>query len=395
MSPKSLTAKAGQQQPDDNSTSMELKKILEVACTASLLSLQNLKIIGTPGSGKTSILHFMARQIFGGEYEEGGHYLKIECTPSLRPERISGHESPLYMLTEESKRNGMAKWVYDKTPRDPVVWHVILNELPRVGDIARDNLLPIMDADLNIYHPVTFWTDGNTPMNAPSAAALNDRFSLNIFYEHPIVDVHGIMRHGKPANWHYEVPTWEAIQTVRQWLADWMQNGYDTNAYWCIQNAIDTMLEVLPGTEFVVNNRRISQWIGVLYAMGAYGAGKPDFDTLPLEAFEAWSYCYPTESQLQSLKFRSFVMKNVDPVGTKIAEFEQQAVQHFQDMYASIKDIRNGTERQQRLEREVGAKLAQYQKQLATEFHGDARSKAAINRLTAAYKQMGNGTFGK
>lgn len=391
---KSLTVRG--QQPEENSTSMELKQILEVAGTASLLSLQNMKVLGDPGSGKTSILHFMARQIFGGEYEEGGHYLKIECSPSLRPERIAGHENPLYMLTEESKRGKMEKWVFDKTPRDPVVWHVVLNELPRIGDIARDTLLPIMDTDLNVYHPVTFWADGNTAMSAPSAWALNDRFSLNIWYVAPVVDVHGIMKHGKPANWKYDVPDLKAIKQVREWLADWMQKGYDTQAYWCIQQAIDTILGALPGTEFVVNNRRISQWIGVLYAMGAYYAGAPEFNTLPTEAYEAWSYCYPTESQLQSLKFRSIVMKGVDPLGTKIAEFEQQAVEHFNALYNDINSqTRNGAERQQRLEREVGVKLAQYQKQLRSEFHDDARAKAAINRLTAAYRQMQNGTFGR
>lgn len=392
MSTKSSAMVVHNDPSNGNASSMELKNMLEVCGTASLLAMQNLKIIGDPGSGKTSILHFMARQVFG-QYEEGGHYKKIECTPSLRPEMIVGYPNPLWSLTPESKRGGIEKWVFDGTPRDPNVWHVVLNELPRIGDMARDSLLPIMDVELNVYHPVTFWADGNTLMSAPSAAALNDRFAINPFYMAPIVDLKGVMKHGKPSTWDYNIPTWDEIVEVRNNLLQWWQHGDNTQAYVVIQNAIDTVMEVLPGTEFVVNNRRLGQWVSILYSMGMYAAGKYDFNALPVNAFEALSYCYPFENQSQALKWKAIVMKSVDPLGTKIAEFEANAFAHWNAKYEEIKSIRNGQERQQALEREIGALLASYQKTLIQEYKNDPRAKAAVNRLTSAYQQMLRGTW--
>lgn len=391
MSPKAITL-VSSKASNPNSTSMELKRMLEVACTASLLSMQNMKIIGDPGTGKTTILHFMARQIFG-QFEEGGHYRKIECTPTLRPEAITGYPNPLWALTPVEKRNGMERWIYDGTPRDPEVWHVVLNELPRIGDAARDNLLPIMDTELNVYHPVTFWADGNTMMSAPSAAALNDRFALNMFYVAPVVDARGIMQHGKPSQWTYDVPEWDNIVAVRNMLLQWWQNGQDTHASGIINAAIDTILEVLPGTEFTVNNRRIGQWISILYGMGCYAAGAYDFDTLPTVAYEALSYCYPFENQTQALKWKSIVMKSVDPLATKIAEFEANAFAHWNKEYDTIKSIRNPQEREQALQQKIGATLSGYQRTLIQEYKNDPRAMQAVNRLTAAYREMMRGTY--
>ncbi len=395
-----VPASSQAQYDSDHAASMDLKHRLEIAGTASLVSMQNLRITGTPGVGKTSILHFMARQVFG-QYEEGGHYKKIECTPTLLPKYIMGHENPLFMLTAPDERNGMPYWIFDGTPRDPNVWHVILNELPRIGDIARDTLLPAMDIDLNVFHLVTFWADGNSAMSAQSASALNDRFALNLWEVDPLTDAHGIMRHGKPRFWGYDIPDVKTIETVRGWLLNWASvnpntldiNGFDTQAYAVIQAAIDTLMEVLPGTTFQTNPRRIWQWVDVLYAMGALHAGKPDFKDLPLGAFEALASCYPTESQTDELRWKAIVMKSVDPLATKIAEFEANAMAHWTEEWQTIKNVRNGQERQQLLQQKIGVLLSKYQKTLAQDYGNDPRAKAAVNRLTKVYNEMFKGTF--
>lgn len=371
-------------------TSYELKEMLEVAGTASLLACQNMEVIGDPGSGKTSLLHFMSMQVFGGQVGEAedGHYLKLECTPSTRAERIIGHENPLYVLDPMAEEKGIPRWVLDETPRDPQVWHVLLNERSRLNEIAADALLPVMDIELNKFHQVTFWADSNWLSNNPRTAALGDRFAMRVWYVNPIVDVAGVMSKPPVKTWQFQLPDFQTIAEVRAALDDWRKTGQNSKPYKAILATIQSIAEAIPGTSFQLNNRRITQWVNILFAMGYYHTGKLDFDALPIDAMRALAFCYPTATPVEALEWRKIVMASVDPLETAIAEFEAQAMKQWMESYDNIRKTRNPQERQQQITNQIGTLLAGYQKELQTRYQGDVRAKQAIARLSKVYQKM-------
>jgi hypothetical protein len=368
--------------------SLELKMQLEVAGTASLLACQNMEVISAPGLGKTSILHFMARQVFGGMLEEGGHYLKLECTPSTRVERVIGYENPLFMLDPDAKEKGIPRFITEGTPRDPNVWHVLLNERSRLNEMAADALIPVMDLELNRYKQVTFWGDSNHLPQSERFEALGDRFALRIHYPEPVTDVEGVMSKPPLHTWTFDVPNWDEIIETRAALEAWRIGGNDNKTFHLIKDALNTVASAIPGTAFRINPRRVVQWTAILYAMGFHASGEAHFGDLPLKAFQALSFCYPTKTPVEALEWRKLVMASVDPLETAIAEFEHQAIMQWKDEYPAVHDMHDVQARQQALRSGIGKKLAELQKEIAERFGNDSRAVSVSQHLTLMFQKM-------
>lgn len=363
-------------------TSEHLKGILEVAGTASALAAQNLIVISAPGTGKTSILYYMGRRMFGAAS------MKIECTPSLREERIVGYQNPAYLLDADAAKKELPYWIVDNTPRDPNVEHVVLAELSRVGDLANDALIHVLD-DVNEYAPVVFWADSNWLTPTQRNQALRDRFAMTVYYHLPIVDIKAVMRKRPIKDWSFNVPEHDAIMQVRDWASQWesySERGGDSQELETIWNALEPIQRALTGTSFVINHRRIRQWQTVLYSVGAYYAGSPNFNQLPKEAFEALAYCYPCESAEEAQRWYAIVMAGVDTVATDVAEFLAQAYVEWNDLYEGIKKERNPQMRQQKVINDLGFKFSAAQTELRRR-HGknNVKVEEALGNLNAMF----------
>lgn len=385
--------------PLQSDTSEHLKKILELTGTASLLSGHNLMVISEPGTGKSSLIYFMLKQVFGE------NFLPMYCTPTTREEEILGYQNPEFLLNrQESQSQGLPYWIVDETPFDPRFPAIFLNELSRLGDIGSDALIPAIDFGsigivtprirdaLNAlggqWTPKVFWADSNWLTPTQRNAALRDRFGLVVHYSLPIVNIERVMSKGEISGWSFDLPDVETINEVRGWMVDWMEHPEGTKAFKLIVSALTEIQGVLDGKPFSINHRRVRQWEKVLFSMAAYRAGTPNFTELPVEAFEAMSYCYPTTDLSHSFQWQSIVLASVDQVASVITHLEGQALAQWKDTYESIRKERNPQSRQQRVTRELGSLLQGFQEELRTRFPNDPRVDDSIGRMNEIYRDM-------
>lgn len=385
--------------PLQSDTSEHLKNILELVGTASLLSGHNMVVVSEPGTGKSSLLYYMARQVFG-EY-----FLPMYCTPTTREEEVLGYQNPEFLINRRaSEEQGLPFWIIDETPFDPRYPLIFLNELSRLGDIGADAMIPAIDYGSigiqtprirNALHalggqwsPKVFWADSNWLTQTQRNAALRDRFALTVWYNLPVVNIARVMSKNEISNWKFDLPDLETINEVRGWLVDWMEAPEDTKAYKLILSALMEIQSVLDGQPFSVNHRRVRQWQKVMFSMAAYKAGSPNFTKLPVEAFESLSYCYPTIDPSHALQWQSIVMASVDTVATAIAHLESQAIAQWKETYEQIRRVRNPQERQQRVAQELGSLLQGFTSELRERFPNDARARAAEGRMYQIYQKI-------
>jgi len=385
--------------PMQSDTSEHLKTILETVGTASLLSGHNMVVISEPGTGKSSLLYYMAKQVFGD------YFLPMYCTPTTREEEILGYQNPEYLINRRvSEEQGLPFWVIDETPFDPRYPLIFLNELSRLGDIGADAMIPAIDyGSIRIetprlrnalaalegqWSPKVFWADSNWLTPTQRNAALRDRFALTVWYSLPVVNIARVMSKNEISEWKFDLPDVQQINEVRGWLVDWMESPEDTKAYQLILSALTEIQSVLDGQPFSINHRRVRQWQKVLFSMAAYEAGTPNFTELPTKAFEALSYCYPTIDPSHAFAWQSIVMASVDTVATTIAHLEGQAIEMWKTTFEAIRRERNPQARQQRVTQELGSLLQQFTAELRERFPNDNRARDAEGRMYQIYQRI-------
>ncbi len=205
-----------------------------------------------------------------------------------------------------------------------------------------------------------------------------------------MVNIASVMGKGEIANWSFDLPTIEQINEVRDWLVGWMDDPKKegTSAYKAIVNALQEIQPVLEGKPYSINHRRVRQWEKVMYAMSAYSSGSPHFTEIPAVAYEALSYCYPSNDPNHALGWKGIVMSAVDVTATAIANLEAQAFQQWKDTYESIRRERNVQTRQQRITRELGSLFQGFQEELDERFAGDVRAREAKGRMYNIYQKI-------
>lgn len=378
----------------DNSE--RLKNILEVAATASWFSTLHMICLGGVGFGKSSILHYMSKQVWGPAYK------RFTGAPSWTGDEVIGHENPRYLLASNPEEQGIPYWIFKETVLDPSHDHVLITEFPRTSEIATDWLVHIMD-DLPIeidgllvkeagLGGKTVFADGNWWTRTFRSAAIADRFSVWVWYDDTVTDASSIMRKRPIASWDFNVPTVERIHQVREWYGAWLEAA-DTKskAFRALVEPINEIIRVLPQTQFSVNNRRVRQWQSILYTMGAHYADSPDFAKLPPEAFEAMTYAYPTANPAEAMMWRSVVMSIVDIEATQIAQFEAEAYRLWKNVYEDILRERDAAERQRRVTSEIAPQLSKSQKELQSRWPNNKMATDTIGRLQSLYLKMYRG----
>lgn len=379
--------------------SEQLKNILEVTLSASLLSVLNAMVISKPGTGKTSLLSAMAKQVFG----ENG-YLPMYCSPTMRPEEWIGYQNPAYIINrKQAIANKEAGWIIENTPFDPNYALMCLFEHSRIGEMADDVSLAAFDYGSDGYvnrktqdavktlggawYPHVAWSDSNFLNPSERNEARRDRFPLMVYYSLPSVDIEALMSKNEIKYWTFNMPNWEDIQEVRGWMFKWLEAPAGTKQLKLIANALEPIQEVAQAKNFVINNRRIRQWQRLMFAVSAYAAGTANFKEISRSAWEAMAYCYPTESIEQMLEWRGIVLAGVDATETAISQIEGDAYMQYQEVFygkdghGGIKEERNPANRTQRINAELGTVLGKYQKELRNRFPGDQRAIAAEGRL--------------
>jgi len=368
-----------------------LRADMELLTTASILSFQNLLVIGEPGFGKTSYLHNIGRFVSGGMIEEGGHYLKVECDPSTKPSVFIGHENLMYSLVEDPEEKGIPFWQYFRTARDPMVHLVLLNEVQRLNDASKGALLPIMDVELNQFNQVVFWGDSNYVSSNPMTMAFEDRFGMRAHIESVIPDPSFVV-HAKPSkHWTFDVPDAKRVNEIREALYDFRVNGEGTHADVAIVTALRDLIEATGNTPFRMSPRRQTSLMSVLYTMTVLETGDTDFEEVSPLAWKAASYAYPTQTALDAVLWRQTVMKCVDTVASAIAAFEINARKAMEGVLETIAKERNMSVEQKRalVTQRVASQLQGFIEELERDYNqDDPRVVACIENLEAFYADM-------
>lgn len=385
-SKSAVPVSAGASRPVDR-----LRSVMELLTTASVLSGQNLLVIGEPGFGKTSYLHNIARYMAGGMLEEGGGYLKVECDPSIRPSVATGHENLLYSLVEDPEEKGIPFWQYKRTARDPQVKLVLLNEVQRANSAFKGALLPIMDVDLNVFNRVVFWGDSNYLSYNVETMAFEDRFGIRAFIDSVIPDP-SVVVHSKPSReWTFDVPDWTTIFEIQEALRDFRMNGEGRQSDVAIIQALRDIVTATGNTPFVMSPRRQTALMTVLYSMTVYETGENDFEQVSPLAWQAASYAYPALSPMDATLWRQTVMSCVDTVASAIAAFELNARKVMDSVVEQIAKERGLSVEQRRnlVTENVGSKLQEFQEELMRDYdENDPRVQDCISNLQAHYVNL-------
>jgi hypothetical protein len=381
-------------------TSEELKQIVQLVGAASWFSRQSMQIVGNPGTGKTSIMYFAAKQVFGNAA------LTVYCHPYIQASEIVGSPNPQYVLNRrQAIENNETPWLVDDTPFDPTVEHVLFTEMSRAEGMGADLMLSAIDygvAEIITpriakmlrlaqveWHPVTFWADSNWSRVDNRTDAREQRFPIKVWYYNYLTDPESVMLKDSIKYWHFDMPGKARIDQVRGWYQDWCrQLTRKDKTFRAIAEVGNTLVAGLPGTDFQTANRLAQQWKEVMYTVGAHLTDDPAFTSLPDEVFEVMCYCYPTRTYEDYLKWRGMVKASVDIVETTISQFESNLNTAWKKTYAEIKREKDEGTRLEMIMADIGSECQKQQDELLRRFPGDKRAEEACNRLGGLYRRM-------
>jgi len=371
----------GHSQPD------ELKNLLTPVMQAALLSWQNVLVIGSPGNGKTEILYYMLKHVFGEEAT-----MLFPCVPSTLPADIIGYANPIYSIDPEAEDKGIPYWITKGTPVAEEVRGCLLDEVSRFGDLGMDTAVHAMHAISKFHRPIYVGT-ANWLTPTPRNEALRDRFSFTIWYQPSQPDIRALVAKPAISTWDFDLPDFNTVMEVNGLVTTYIEN--DPSHYKCSE-AIIGLLENIQrlcdeqGGDFTLNNRRIFQFRAMLYAMGAYYAGNDDFEDLPRQAFDALAYGYPVVDFGQALRWKKIVYALVDVVETEINEFKGNAYAAWTNIVAKYSDNRGRLNEDARdaLSRELGRAWQDAEKTLRADHPGNPRVDEALREMFATYKKL-------
>jgi hypothetical protein len=363
----------------------DLENVLTPIMAAAALSKMNLLVVGEPGFGKTEIQLAMLQQMFGPDAT-----FMLPCLPTTLPSDIVGFANPIYSVDPFAEAKGIQYWITKNTPVDPSIQACLLDEVSRLGDLGTDTLTHAMH-DVSRYHRPLYVANANWITPTPRSAAFRDRFAMTMFYASPIVDVEGLIATPAISTWKFNLPTFDEIYQVRQFLHAYITGDPKSyHATGLIVECIRTIQRLMEGTEFSLNNRRVFQWRAMLYAMGCWASGTDDFDDLREDAFRALMYAYPVESVQQSLGWRNIVASIVDVVETEIQTFQANAYAAWANIMEKFsgRSGRVDASRMDGFAQELGASYQKFEEEIRRNHPNDTRVERTLQEMFGVYRRM-------
>lgn len=364
----------------------ELKTLLEPVMTGAVLARKNGLVVGKPGYGKTEIIMAMLNQVFGEDKT-----LLFPCFPSTLPSDIVGYANPVYSLDPEAEQKGIPYWITKGAPVDPHILGVLLDEISRFGDLGSDTAVHAMH-DISLYHRPVYFGTANWLTPTPRNQAMHDRFTFTVHYEPSVVSVGSLVRTPAIQTWDFNLPTLEQVLAVNSWMQEFNSKPQNYQANEVIVELLENVVRLCQGTNFEMNNRRVFQMRSVIYSMGAYFAGSPDFNDVNPMTFSALQYCYPVTTYSESIEWKKIITSLIDVVETQLAEFEANAYKAWTSIVGKFSD-RNGNiklEGRDEMNRLLGKQWAEQEKLLRDTF-GEERSEPYRRRMFGIYRQLLSG----
>jgi hypothetical protein len=246
----------------------QIKNCLQASIDAGL----NAILISPPGWGKSKMAFESARSLYGDQV------LFLELSPSTPPEVVEG------AIDLAALREGRLARNIERTPYDPSVKLVILDELWRANEVVFDLLLHATQPVTRVSPPV-FWGTSNFISRDKRFDALRDRFALWLWLE-PVFTRDAILDSLDLALTPPGEPVMETAEARER-------------AFQLAEQAI--------GSGFGVNPRIFGYWVRV-------------FERCP-NPLDALLYCYPLEGPDQASRWSEVISAIADPEAAAVQGF--------------------------------------------------------------------------
>jgi len=354
----------------------EIKDLL----VASLVAGENAVLVGPPGTGKTRIALDVACHVYDRE-----EVLFLQLDASTPPEAVKGLPDPAELLNTPPR----IVINLEGSVFDPNVRVVILDEFGRPNDTVFDVLVHGLNRSLEEgdLAPV-FWGTTNFVHIGARTEAMADRVLLWYWVDTGKIKTKDVVMAalGVLGNVHNaltvgdHLPTPEEIAAVRAMIPG-------KNASKAVVETIDSLVEEIQknnNKSFVPNNRRLTQWAGLLFRVGAYYAQDDDFSVLPEQALKILKYAQVNITQADFAAWGKLVNAISDVVGTAIRRASEAA-------FETMKRVSSNSSGDKRAQ-DLGMVLAQSEEDLdAIEANGDPRVEEYQTRIRNAYAQFVQG----
>lgn len=288
---------------------------------ASLVSGQNVIILGAPGVGKTTITRSFGNIVLNSLYSS------IEFEPSTPPERVFGLYDPKAII-----QSGEFVRVTKQTAYDPDVLAVHMDEIGRANEATFDALIHAL-ARQDVPNPPPAWGTSNFMPTKERTAALIDRFALWIWLEPDTIDIEAVamanMLGIKPVVDPSTVPTFQQVQEV------WNTVPTD-RAMKAVAAAAKLLGNEAQKEGRYVHNRRVAQWSQILLRLSIFYAGTGDFAVVPDKALKILRYCWPATTPQEAASWATIAGSVTDPVGEAIENAKATVLKKMKDV-ASMK----------------------------------------------------------
>ena len=339
---------------------------LRDAVIVALLANVNLLTIGEPGSGKTSPMAAMMKQIYGK-----GNYQTIRMSVGGNGREVKGGVDNAKLMTQN-----VYEWDNTGSTYDQRYKAVILDEVSRTNIVTVSDLLHSMDR--GGVNQIPFLGTTNFVDAQAFNEALWSRFALFVWDPTTTADLDMVeiarqkaeaRRNGIEMLVAGQLPKAEEIEHVRS-----AAPGPNAEA------AIAHMLKLLQdeclsaGKKFTY--RRPTQWFDIIFAAGCYySGGNADFATLPPEAVKVLRYAWPSMSHEEAQEWSELVSSLADPIQTLIDDVLSRHIVAFQQ----VSKIGNAVDRRKESVK-LTILIAESQRELY-ELGDDARIAHAIDTL--------------
>lgn len=287
---------------------------------AAMVSGVHTLLIGSPGTGKTSIARAAAEEAFG---EKAVSFIRFNPTTPMTKVggavKIEKLVNPPY-ATEYSTQG---------TPYDPDVRAVIADELSRANSAVLDKMLDVLDRldTERAVSPVVIATANFMVLNERTEA-MYDRFAMCCWIEDEPVDTLALVEsqltsaNGRLSMPH-DMPDAKTVEEVRR-----MMPG--PNAIKAISKKVDEFVSAcetpitdddgnIVHTFGPPNRRRQTAWARILFGVSAFHQGVADFNAVSPEAVSALGYAWMSKS-IEEYKFwRQLCGVTTDPIQAAIS----------------------------------------------------------------------------
>lgn len=294
---------------------------------ASLLSGTNAVAIGAPGWGKTDVLSSVLMTVYGPAA------LKLEITPSLPPEAVTGPTDVSALLNESRLTHNTAGGPYD-----PQFKALLFDEIGRASELICDNLLFLLERK-DVADPAPVIATSNFMPTSEHTRAMLDRFALWHWIKPTALDARAVARAqgmrlgraGSPLTVAATLPTATDIEDIR--CASYTDRAVDA-----VGLTVELLAAECQKTGYQLNPRRITQWTRLLLRAGLYYTGSSDFAETPAAAVKLLRFAWPTLSEQEYIRWGKVIGNLSDPLAVAIEDVLSDAVSEF-NRVAAIADV--------------------------------------------------------